>query len=62
MNLVTRILLCILVAGLAVCVVAAIQVYHGGPYSNTLALFMGMAVFFLTFVATSKSGYGLPWW
>jgi hypothetical protein len=62
MNLLTRILFCILVAGLAVCVVAAIQIYHGGPYSNTLALFMGMAAFFLTLLATSKNGYRLPWW
>ena len=60
MSLSTRILFCVLVAILGVCAVAAIQVYSGGPYSNTLALMMGVAVFFVTLLATSK--HGVPWW
>jgi hypothetical protein len=60
MSLSARILFCVLVAILSVCAVAAIQVYSGGPYSNTLALMMGVAVFFVTLLATSK--HRVPWW
>jgi hypothetical protein len=57
-----RILFCVLVAILVICGVAAVQVYSGGPYSNALALVMGMAAFFVALLATSKNGYGVSWW
>ena len=61
MNRFGRILLCALVAALAICATAAIQVYSGGAYSNSVALVMGVAAFVVTWLVTSKNGYGVPW-
>jgi hypothetical protein len=58
-----RLLICALVAGLAACATAAIQVYSGGPYSNAVMLLIGAIAFVIAWLATKQGDRDSPpWW